>query len=159
MTEKNIVTKIRVYPYNELSQADKKLVDMAKEATARAYAPYSKFKVGAAILLANGEIVTGSNQENVAYPSGICAERTTGFYASSRYPGVRFVKLAVAAYHNGAFLPNPISPCGGCRQALSEFEKNGGQPIGVMLYGTEGVYCFDSIRDLLPLCFEEDLKS
>lgn len=153
-----MVTKIRVYSYNELTEADKKLIDLAKEATRRSYAPYSRFRVGAALLLENGEIVTGSNQENVAYPSGICAERTTGFYASSRYPGVRFVKLAVAAWHDGAFLPNPISPCGGCRQALSEYEKNGGQPVEVMLYGTEGTYVFNSIRDLLPLCFEEDLK-
>lgn len=159
MIEKNIVTKIRVYDYNELAAEDKNLIDLAKQATSRSYSPYSQFSVGAALLLANGEIITGSNQENVAFPSTLCAERTASFYASSRYPGVRFVKLAIAAWHDGNFLPNPISPCGGCRQVLSEYEKNGGQPIQVMLYGTEGIYFFNSIRDLLPLCFEEDLKA
>ena len=83
MKEKNLVTKIRVYSYSELSEADKNLIDLAKSATQRSYAPYSRFNVGAALLLANGEIITGSNQENVAFPSGICAERTTCFYANS----------------------------------------------------------------------------
>ena len=159
MIEMKLVTKIRVYSYNELNEADKKLIDLAKDATKRSYAPYSLFNVGAALLLANGEIVTGANQENAAFPSSLCAERTTCYYASAKYPGERFVKLAIAAFHEGKFLPNPISPCGACRQALLEYENLGGQPVEVMLYGTEGIYVFSSVRDLLPLSFEEDLKA
>lgn len=158
MKELDLVTKIRIYSYDELDATDKNLIDLAKEATSRSYSPYSRFSVGAALLLENGEILTGANQENVAYPSALCAERTTCYYASAKYPGVRFVKLAVAAFHNGIFLPNPISPCGGCRQALAEYEKLGGKPVEVMLYGTEGIYVFNSVKDLLPLCFEENLK-
>lgn len=153
-----MVTKIRVYSYTELCDEDKKLIDLAKESTGHAYAPYSCFHVGAALLLENGEIVTGANQENAASPSSLCAERTTCYYASARYPGVRFVKLAIAAFTKGRFLPNPISPCGACRQAVLEYENLGGQPVEVLLYGTEGIYVFDSVKDLLPLCFEEDLK-
>lgn len=157
MKEKNLVTKIRVYSYSELSEADKNLIDLAKSATQRSYAPYSRFNVGAALLLANGEIITGSNQENVAFPSGICAERTTCFYANSSYPGVRFVKLAIAAYHNGAFTPHPVSPCGACRQVLAEYEKLGGGKLEIMLYGDDEIYVLNEVADLLPLIFDEEL--
>lgn len=157
MKEINLVTKIRVYSYSELSEADKNLIDLAKSATQRSYAPYSRFNVGAALLLANGEIITGSNQENVAFPSGICAERTTCFYANSSYPGVRFVKLAIAAYHNGAFTPHPVSPCGACRQVLAEYEKLGGGKLEVMLYGDDEIYVLNEVADLLPLIFDEAL--
>ena len=157
MKEKNLVTKIRVYSYSELSEADKNLIDWAKSATQRSYAPYSRFNVGAALLLANGEIITGSNQENVAFPSGICAERTTCFYANSSYPGVRFVKLAIAAYHNGAFTPHPVSPCGACRQVLAEYEKLGGGKLEIMLYGDDEIYVLNEVADLLPLIFDEAL--
>ena len=157
MKEKNLVTKIRVYSYSELSEADKNLIDLAKSATQRSYAPYSRFNVGAALLIANGEIITGSNQENVAFPSGICAERTTCFYANSSYPGVRFVKLAIAAYHNGAFTPHPVSPCGACRQVLAEYEKLGGGKLEIMLYGDDEIYVLNEVADLLPLIFDEAL--
>lgn len=157
MKEINLVTKIRVYSYSELSEADKNLIDLAKSATQRSYAPYSRFNVGAALLLANGEIITGSNQENVAFPSGICAERTTCFYANSSYPGVRFVKLAIAAYHNGAFTPHPVSPCGACRQVLAEYEKLGGGKLEIMLYGDDEIYVLNEVADLLPLIFDEAL--
>ena len=157
MKEKNLVTKIRVYSYSELSEADKNLIDLAKSATQRSYAPYSRFNVSAALLLANGEIITGSNQENVAFPSGICAERTTCFYANSSYPGVRFVKLAIAAYHNGAFTPHPVSPCGACRQVLAEYEKLGGGKLEIMLYGDDEIYVLNEVADLLPLIFDEAL--
>lgn len=157
MKEINLVTKIRVYSYNELSETDKNLVDLAKNATQRAYAPYSKFNVGAALLLANDEIVTGSNQENVAFPSGTCAERTTCFYAHSSYPGVRFVKLAIAAFHNGAFTPHPVSPCGACRQVLAEYEKLGGEKLEIILYGDNEIYVLSEVADLLPLIFDEAL--
>ncbi len=157
MKEINLVTKIRVYSYNELSETDKNLVDLAKNATQRAYAPYSRFNVGAALLLENGAVITGSNQENVAFPSGTCAERTTCFYAHSSYPGVRFVKLAIAAFHNGAFTPHPVSPCGACRQVLAEYEKLGGEKLEIILYGDNEIYVLSEVADLLPLIFDEAL--
>ena len=157
MKEINLVTKIKVYSYNELSETDKNLVDLAKNATQRAYAPYSRFNVGAALLLENGAVITGSNQENVAFPSGTCAERTTCFYAHSSYPGVRFVKLAIAAFHNGAFTPHPVSPCGACRQVLAEYEKLGGEKLEIILYGDKEIYVLSEVADLLPLIFDEAL--
>ena len=155
MENRIITTKIGVYSYNELSDTDKILVDRAKNATTTSYAPYSKFKVGAALLLENGEIVTGSNQENVAFPSGMCAERTTIYYAGAAYPGMKFKKLAIAAYTNGEFVDEPISPCGACRQAILEYETLAGAPIEIILVGREKIYKIDGIKELLPLCFDE----
>lgn len=155
MNEKIITTNIRVYSYSELNDEDKKLVDLAKNATKTSYAPYSKFNVGAALLLENGEIVTGSNQENAAFPSGTCAERTTVYYASAKYPGVKFLKLAIAAYTNGEFVADPVSPCGACRQAILEYEKLAGQPIEIILVGAKEIYKLEGIRSLLPLSFSE----
>lgn len=155
---KNITINIPVCikQENELSQQDLLLVNQAKEATFRSYAPYSHFYVGAAVLLSNGVIVTGSNQENAAYPSGTCAERTTVFYANSQYPDQAITKIAVAARGtDGNFLTGPIPPCGACRQVLIEYEKKGGCNIEVMLYGTAGTYCLQSVKDLLPLTFDE----
>ncbi|MBE6310480.1 MAG: cytidine deaminase [Bacteroidales bacterium] len=155
MENKIISTKIEVYSYNELNDTDKNLVERAKKATETSYAPYSKFNVGAAVLLENGEIISGSNQENAAFPSGTCAERTTIFYAGARFPGVRFCKLAIAAFTEGEFIDEPISPCGACRQAILEYEKLGGQPIEILLAGRNKVYKLQGIRSLLPLSFEE----
>lgn len=155
MENKIITTKIDVYSYNELSESDKILVDRAKIATSTSYAPYSKFHVGAALLLENGEIVSGSNQENAAFPSGLCAERTTIFYASATYPGVKFKKLAIAAKSNGEFIDEPISPCGACRQSILEYEKLAGEPIEIILVGRKKIYKIEGIRSLLPLSFEE----
>lgn len=155
MDERIIDTKIRVYSYNELGEDEKKLVEMAKEATSRAYVPYSKFHVGAALLLENGEIITGANQENASFPAGTCAERSAIFYAAARYPGVRFVRLAITAWQRGDFIEEPAAPCGVCRQAILEYEKLGGQPIDILLCGRDVVYRIDGIRTLLPLSFEE----
>lgn len=155
MENKIITTKIKVYSYNELSEKDKNLVECAKKATETAYAPYSKFNVGAAVLLENDEIISGSNQENAAFPSGTCAERTTIYYAGARFPSVRFCKLAIAAFTDGDFIEEPISPCGACRQAILEYEKLGGQPIEILLAGRNKVYKLQGIRSLLPLSFEE----
>lgn len=111
MKKFDITAVIHVYTYEELDETSRRLVDMAREATARSYAPYSKFHVGAAILLDNGEITTGSNQENVAYPSGICAERTAAYYAHSQYPQARFQAIAIAATGtDGLEVPSPIPP-------------------------------------------------
>lgn len=152
--EKKFEITARCCNYSELPADIRDLIDHAKEMTRHSYAPYSKFRVGAAILLANGEIVTGSNQENAAYPSGLCAERTAAFYASSRYPGVAFRRLAIAAATDAGFQPKPISPCGGCRQSLIEYEHLYG-PIETILYGEEETLIFRSVSDLLPFSFTE----
>lgn len=158
MKKFEIKTTFTVYENEgELSAEDKKLLKMAREAATRAYASYSRFQVGAALLLDNGEIVTGSNQENCAYPSGLCAERTTAFYASSRYPNVPFKKLVVTAINPQKKLTSPVPPCGACRQVLSEYEQKGGIPMIVMMAGEEGeIWQVQSVADLLPLSFSGD---
>lgn len=140
--------------YDELTAADRQLIDAAKDATRRSYAPYSHFHVGAAVLLADGTVVTGTNQENAAHPSGLCAERTTLFYAGSTHPDTAVVSLAIAAFTNGAFTTNPIVPCGACRQVMLETEQRYNHPIRTLLYGTEGIYLIEGgTRELLPLTF------
>ncbi len=150
-----IKTLLRECRYSQLPEADRKLVDAAKEATKSSYAPYSKFQVGAAILLADGTVVTGSNQENAAFSSGTCAERSACFAAGANHKDVPMLKIAIAAWTAGAFQFMPISPCGACRQALLEYEVKQGTPIEVILYGSEKVYMLESIAALLPLCFAE----
>ena len=144
---------VQVTNEKELSASDRQLIRAAREATQTGYAPYSHFYVGAALLLEDGSIVTGSNQENVAYPSGLCAERTALFYAHSRYPHLAVTALAIAARTNEAFTPSPVSPCGACRQVLSELRKESGRPIRVLLFGTQDVYLIEDAADLLPLAF------
>lgn len=140
--------------YDELSEADRRLIDAAKLATEHSYAPYSHFHVGAAALLADGTVLTGTNQENAAYPSGLCAERTALFYASSAYPDKAVVALAIAAYTKGEFTSTPISPCGACRQVMLEVEQRHKQPIRILLYGTENIYIIEGgVGELLPLTF------
>lgn len=154
MKNLTITAIINEYRYDELSLADKTLVDAAREATQRSYAPYSHFSVGAAALLADGTVVTGTNQENAAYPSGLCAERTTLFYANSQYPLQAVQTLAVAARTEKDFIDMPIPPCGSCRQVILETEKRYKQPIRILLYGKKCVYEVRSIADLLPLSFD-----
>ena len=154
MKELKITTNIQVCDYSELVEDDKILIDKAKAMTEKSYVPYSKFHVGAALLLSNGKIVCGSNQENAAFPSSICAERTTIFYAHSKYPEARFEKLAIAASSNGKFTTMPTPPCGACRQAILEYEKLGGQPIKIYLYGEKEIYIVNGISALLPLQFD-----
>ena len=155
MEERKIVTNVLVYNYEELSDVYKMLVDEAKKATQNSYAPYSKFNVGAAILLENGEVVSGTNQENAAYPSGLCAERVTMFYANSKYPDVAPKALAIATYADGDFLEEPITPCGACRQVLLESEIRYDVDIDVLLYGRKGVYVVKSVKALLPSAFDK----
>ena len=149
-----IKVQIHVFDVEELSESDRQLVERAKAMTATSYSPYSEFRVGAAILLQDGQIFCGSNQENAAYPVGSCAERAAFFYAQANAPEVPPVAIAIAAFTGGHFLEKPISPCGMCRQALLEAETRYGVPIRVLLYGCDGVYVVDSIRDLLPLTFD-----
>ena len=150
-----IETPIKVYTYHELSAEEQKLTESALEATHRSYAPYSNFHVGAAVLLENDVIVTGTNQENVAYPSGLCAERTALFYANSQYPDVAIKALAIVgcSQHEGTN-HTPISPCGACRQVMIETEKRFGKPIKLLLCGAEEVYVCESASSLLPLSFD-----
>lgn len=153
MKEKEIISKVRIYDYEELSEADRELIDKAKEATQTSYAPFSKFCVGAAARLSDGRIVTGSNQENAAFPSSLCAERTALFYANARYPEKSVEELAIAAYAHGAFLKAPIPPCGACRQVILGVEELYGHPVRILLFGEEGTYVVDSVKALLPLQF------
>ncbi|MDR2805506.1 MAG: cytidine deaminase [Dysgonamonadaceae bacterium] len=153
MEELKITAKIRVCDYNELNSVEKKLIDRAKEAVMRAYTPYSGFQVGAAVGLANQEIIAGSNQENVAFPSGLCAERTALFYANSRFPDTAVDAIAVAAYTDGDFTDDPVSPCGACRQVILETQNRYRHPVRMILYGKKMIYVIEQITDLLPLAF------
>jgi cytidine deaminase len=144
----------------ELSEEDKELVEAAKQATSGSYAPYSKFLVGAAARLKDGTVVKGANQENAAFPSGLCAERTALFAAGAQYPDQPVVALAIAARKGRQFLAKSIPPCGACRQVISGFEDRSGQPIRILLYGTEGVLVSEGISPLLPLRFaDEDMRN
>lgn len=155
--EINLSTKIAVYPLEECTETEKKLIEAAKKATEKAYAPYSGFSVGAALLLENGEIVSGNNQENAAYPSGLCAERTTVFYANANFPEEKVIAIAIAANHKGSFTEDVITPCGACRQVLLETENRFHTPMKVLMYSEKGVYVMESIRDLLPLSFGDEM--
>ncbi len=156
MKEFDITLRVQSLALDELPEQERALVLAAQAATERAYAPYSHFRVGAAILLDNGEIVEGSNQENVAYPSGTCAERSACFYAGSRFPDARFKCIAIAARGtDGRFTPIPTAPCGACRQALLEYEMLAGRPVPVLLAGADAVYRIPSVASLLPLAFTE----
>ena len=160
MKELNLHIQVIVKQEDELTTQEQALLDEARRATYRSYAPYSHFSVGAAVELANGTIISGSNQENAAYPSGLCAERTAVFYAGSQHPDQPIRRLCIAARDTeGNFLSRPISPCGACRQVLLEAEQRAGANIQVLLYGTEGIYLIPSIKDLLPLSFDDSFLS
>lgn len=155
MKELTIEVKIKVCAYDEFSAEDKQLVDAARAATANSYAVYSNFNVGAAVLLDNGVIVKGSNQENAAYPSGLCAERTTLFWANSQYPENAVLAMAIAARTDKGELPVPIPPCGACRQVILETEKRFGKAIKIILFGAKESYIIeDGIKALMPLSFD-----
>ena len=154
MKEMILESKVKVCTYDEFSSEEKKLIDAAREAATRSYAPYSQFNVGAAVQLSDGTIVTGNNQENAAYPSGLCAERTTIFWANSQYPSKPVEALAIAARNEEGELATPISPCGACRQVILETENRYGRPIRIILYGAKECYVVeDGIKALLPLSF------
>ncbi|MGC4130229.1 MAG: cytidine deaminase [Bergeyella sp.] len=140
---------------NDLSEVEKKLYESAFEARNNAYAEYSKFYVGCALLLENGEIITGSNQENAAYPSGLCAERTTIFWTSANYPNEKIKKLFVIGAPKNAVTSAPIPPCGACRQSILEYEAKQDEPIEIYFASLDGeIYKTKSIRDLLPFSFD-----
>jgi cytidine deaminase len=155
--EINLSTKIAVYLLEECSDKEKKLIEAAKNATQRAYAPYSEFSVGAAVLLENGEVFSGNNQENAAYPSGLCAERTTIFFANAAFPQEKVVAMAIAACHKGNYTSDAITPCGACRQVLLETENRFRSPMKILMYSEKGIYVANSIRELLPLSFGDEM--
>jgi cytidine deaminase len=157
MKEININTTISVFNgINELPSEIQTLMNQAIETRKNAYAPYSKFRVGAAILLDNGKIVLGSNQENAAYPSGLCAERVAIFQAGAIYPNAKIIKLAITAASDTNPTLSPIPPCGACRQSIAEYEFKQDTPIEIYFMGESGeVYKSNSINNILPLSFDK----
>jgi len=156
MADKILNIPFEVLNFVEIERKFQQLIELAKYQTEKSYAPYSKFNVGAAVLLENGEIVGGNNQENAAYPSGICAERVAMFYANAKYPDIQPIAIAIAAKNADGFLKMPISPCGGCRQALLESEIRYKGKIKIFLFGTEKIYIINSVQDLLPFAFSHE---
>lgn len=137
----------------DFSEEERLLVAAAKEATKGSYSPYSHFSVGAAVLLDNGVVVKGANQENGAYPSGLCAERTALFAAGANYPENKVLAIAIAAYTEGDFLKDPITPCGSCAQVMAETESRAGQPMKIILYGSRCSYRLSGVSSILPFAF------
>ncbi|WP_456440949.1 cytidine deaminase [Psychroserpens sp.] len=156
MKDIKIESTLTVYEnFNELPSDIASLMEKAIEARKNAYAPYSNFSVGAAILLDNNQIVTGNNQENASYPSGLCAERTAIYYAGSQYPNAKIVKMTLTAGSRINQTITPIPPCGACRQAISEYEVKQESPIEIYFMGETGkVVKSDSLANLLPLGFD-----
>jgi len=150
-----IQTEIRVISDRSNLQAeDADLLKVAHNAAHQAYAPYSQFRVGAAVLLADGKIVSGNNQENAVYPSGMCAERVALFFASAQFPNTPIAKIAITAIGNEVELTQPVPPCGGCRQTLLEYETKFDKPIEIIMAAEKGdIYVVKSAADLLPLSF------
>ena len=138
---------------SEMPAEEAALLARAEEMTASSYAPYSNFHVGAAVLMSNGEVFGGSNQENAAFPSGLCAERTAIYYASAQCPDEAVVAVAIAAEYKGEPTEDVPSPCGACRQAMAQYETKSGRPIKVILGSRDRVLVFSSVADLLPLSF------
>ncbi|WP_311438600.1 cytidine deaminase [Hallella colorans] len=153
MRQVNITINIDFCSMEELTRDERELIQMAIEATKNSYAKYSKFYVGAAVRLEDGQVFIGANQENAAFPSGLCAERTAIFSAQANSPGQAITTLAVAARNNFGPLDNPVTPCGGCRQVMLEMEDRYQRDVKVLLYGKKGIYRVKSVKDLLPLSF------
>ncbi|WP_413513827.1 cytidine deaminase [Myroides odoratus] len=150
-----LTTFVEYESIHELEQQDQKLMEQAIGIRKNAYAPYSKFRVGAALLLEDGTIVLGSNQENAAFPSGLCAERTAIFQAGALYPHQRILKIAISATSDLKVTNHPIPPCGACRQSILEYEVKQAQPIEMFFMGAEGIVCYSpSLLNMLPFHFD-----
>ena len=156
MQEHNISFSYLEFPSREaLPEEDRNLLEMAIDARGNAYAPYSKFEVGAALKLGNGEVTIGNNQENASFPSGLCAERVAVFQAGARYPGIVMESLAISAMGQNPLKEKPAAPCGNCRQSIHEYEFKQNKPIRIILQNGNGpVYVLSSMADLLPLGFD-----
>ncbi|WP_348799326.1 cytidine deaminase [Flavobacterium adhaerens] len=159
MKELTITSKINIFnTINELPQLDQELMEKAIEIRKKAYAPYSKFKVGAAILLDNGKIIFGSNQENGAYPSGLCAERVAIFQAGTLYPEVKILKIMITAASDSNTTTTPVPPCGACRQSIAEYEIKQNTSIEIYYMGEKGeIHRSESLKNLLPFMFDNKL--
>jgi cytidine deaminase len=153
MKDIEIKAKLHACQMHELSMEDQELVQIAKAQTKNSYCPYSKFHVGAAAKLENGIIIRGANQENAAYPSGLCAERSALFAAGANYPDVPVSTLVIACFTDGRFTDDPGAPCGACRQVMIETEHRYGKPMKVILYGEKEIFVFDNAADLMPVGF------
>ena len=155
MTDRKLEIRYREYgSIEDLAPEDKELALSAIEAQKSSYAPYSKFNVGAAVRLADGSIVKGSNQENAATPSGLCAERTAMFSAGAAYPDKAMVSIAIAGGLNGVLDHNPTSPCGACRQVMAQYQTKGGKDMSIILVGDGKILKFSRVDDLLPFIFD-----
>lgn len=155
MTEKQINIKFHEYAsLDELEKEDRELAEAAIDAMKGSYAPYSHFNVGAAVRLSNGIIVQGANQENAAFPSGLCAERTAMFHAGATYPDKAMVSLAIAGGVMGRLAKAPATPCGACRQVMAQYQLKGGHPMSVIMIGDGTIWKFDRVDDILPLIFD-----
>ncbi|MCL6294089.1 cytidine deaminase [Jejuia spongiicola] len=158
---KEVKIESTLYVFEDLSELPQdviKLMHKAIEAREKAYAPYSSFHVGAAILLDNNEIITGSNQENASYPSGLCAERTAIYYAGAKYPKAKIIRMAITAGSKKNKTTNPIPPCGACRQTIAEYEVKQDTPIEIYFMGETGkVAKSNSLANLLPLVFDKSV--
>ncbi len=155
-----IKSKLEIYydscMMDELTDEERLLVERAREATRNSFAPYSNFHVGAALMLKNGKVIIGANQENSAFPSGLCAERTAVFAAQANYPDQPIMMLAIAAADCNGLRSRPVSPCGSCRQVILQIESRYNQPVEILLSGTDKILRFKSIKDLLPFSFVDD---
>lgn len=154
MTEKEIRTVYTEYSsIDELNREDRELADAAVAAMEGAYAPYSHFHVGAAVRLSDGNIVKGANQENAAFPSGLCAERTAMFAASANFPGKDMLSIAIAGGPLGRLGSNPAAPCGACRQVMAQYQAKSGKPMSVLFVASDKVLKFNRVDDILPFIF------
>ncbi|MBP7506306.1 MAG: cytidine deaminase [Prolixibacteraceae bacterium] len=157
MIEREINIKYTVFSsIEEMNEDDVILLENARAASNNSYSPYSNFSVGAAVKLSNGKIIKGSNQENAAYPAGLCAERVALFYAASDNPNDSVVSLAISARKGGEIVTGPISPCGSCRQVIKETEVRFGNKIRILLDGSDCIYLISGIENLLPLSFSNN---
>ena len=156
ITKKLEITYSEYSSVDELPQNDANLLNAAIEALNGSYAPYSNFNVGAAVLLDNGVIVKGANQENIAYPSGLCAERTALFSAHANYPDNKVVSIALTSSQNGLLLATPPFPCGACRQVMAQTQTRNGSPLRIIIGGSDKILVFNSVESLLPFIFASE---
>ena len=155
MTEKEIRIKYREFgSIEEMNPEDRELAAEAIKAMSGAYAPYSHFHVGAAVRMSNGQIVRGANQENAAFPSGLCAERTAMFAAGARYPDKDMLGIAIAGGVMGRLAKAPVTPCGACRQVMAQYQAKSGKPMSVIMISADKILKFDKVDDILPLIFD-----
>ena len=155
MTERQIQISYQEYnSIEEMNPEDRELAAEAIKAMQGAYAPYSHFHVGAAVRMSNGQIVRGANQENAAFPSGLCAERTAMFAAGARYPDKDMLSIALAGGVMGRLGREPATPCGACRQVMAQYQAKSGKPMSVIMISSDRIWKFEKVDDILPLIFD-----